>query len=124
MRDDWPDWAQEAWQTFTPQTRDQARIVWRTLAETFEGVLVGPGPLVRHLVDEARLGHRSTLETIARLVQEDLVHVRQAAEGPILWIPRALMPEASTRAHPSPRRPRFLATSRSNGTREAALTEV
>lgn len=113
MREDWPPWAREAWRCFTVEQRDRARRVWTTLAEAFGGVLVGPGPMVRLLVDEGTMGHRSTLETISLLAGEGLVHVRNAAEGPVLWIPDPLMPEASET--PTEPRPRFLAAPASNG---------
>lgn len=113
MREDWPPWAREAWRRFTVERRDRARRVWTTLAEAFGGVLVGPGPLVRLLVDEGTMGHRSTLETISLLAGEGLIHVRNAAEGPVLWIPESLMPEA--RETTVERRPRFLTPPASNG---------
>lgn len=105
----------------TLDQRDRARCVLEALTGAFEGALVGPGPLVRHLVDEGRMGHRSTLETVGLLVEHGLVHARPAAEGTILWIPEALMPETDG---PGIGRPRFAATPRSNGTRSTALAET
>lgn len=95
--------------------QERGRAVWTRLAEAYDGVLVGPGPLVRDLVDEGEMGHRSTLDTIARLAGEDLVQVRQASEGAVLWIPEELMRDAPG-SGPRPQ-PRFAATARSNGRR-------
>jgi len=118
MRDGWPAWAQDAWRSMSLEERERARTVWSVLAGAFEGALVGPGPLVRHLVDEGRMGHRSTMETLGLLVEHGLVHTRPAAEGTIVWIPEALMPtEDQGRGRP---RPRFAATRRSNGSASRA----
>lgn len=98
-------------------SREQARTVWRRVAEGFDGVLVGPGPLVRELVDEGSMGHRSTLETIGRLSQADLLHVRQAAEGLVLWIPEPLMGDDGEDPRPGPG-PRLSAARARNGSGE------
>lgn len=121
MREDWPRWARRAWQRLTETERERGRAVWTRLAEAYDGVLVGPGPLVRDLVDAGDMGHRSTLDTIARLAGEDLVEVRQAAEGAVLWIPEELMPPPDAEART---RPRFAATARSNGERPSPRARV
>lgn len=113
MQDDWPSWARDAWRCLSPRQADNARTVWTTLVREFDGVLVGPAALIRHLVDQGRLGHRSTMETIALLVDEDLLEARQAAEGTVLWVPEQLMPETDP-LDPRPS-PRFLSSPRTNG---------
>lgn len=113
MREHWPGWAREAWRNLSGEQRERARAVWTTLAEAYGGVLVGPGPLVRHLVDAGQMGHRSTMDTIARLVGEDLLHARRAAEGLVLWVPDELMVDTDE-ARDRPRA-RFAATRDANG---------
>lgn len=119
MQDGWPAWAQRAWRSLTPSQAARARTVWTVLARQFDGVLVRPAALVRYLVDEQEMGHRSTLETIALLVQEGLVQARTAAEGTVLWIPEGLMPDDVPAPRSDPTRPSFLVTDRSNGTEDA-----
>lgn len=121
MIEAWPDWARCAWRLLTSRQTSRARTVWTTLVREYDGVVVGPAALVRHLVDRGRLGHRSTLETIALLVDRELVHARNAAEGTVLWVPEELMPEdASSRPRPEPGRPTFVATPYANGSPTAA----
>lgn len=123
MDEGWPEWAQDAWRSLSPAQRKRAQRVWTTIARGFGGVLVGPGPLVRHLVDDAEMGHRSTLETLGVLVERDLLEARRAAEATVLWVPSDLMPEETSERN-GPRRPRFLSTPRANGSRQAAWAEA
>jgi hypothetical protein len=82
------------------------------LAEAYDGVLVGPARLVRDLVDDGAIGHRSTIEAIGHLLQADLLCVRQAAEGAVLWVPGELMPDPDPSSRPQPR---FAAAQHRNG---------
>lgn len=124
MREGWPAWARDEWRSMSLERRERARTVWSVLAGAFEGALVGPGPLVRHLVDEGRMGHRSTIETLGLLVERGLVHARPAAEGTILWIPEPLMPNDEGRGSQRRPRPRFASTRRANGARPTPASEA
>jgi len=115
MRDDWPAWARSAWRTIPEPHRSAHETVLETLVDGFDGVVVSPAPLVRRLVDQARLGHRSTLEAIGRLVAKGLLHARTADDATVLWVPAELMPD-DDRDPPASLRPRFAAGRLANGT--------
>jgi hypothetical protein len=115
MREDWPAWAREAWRSMTNETRERARAVITRLVESYDGVLVGPGPLIRELVDDGEMGHRSTMDTIGQLVEADLLEARPAAEGAVLWVPEELMSRPGPAGRDRPR-VRFAATRHRNGT--------
>lgn len=97
-----------AWETIDDRRSAHAQRALETVCERFGGVLVGPGPLVRSLVDEGRMGHRSVLEALNVLVAHGLLYHRRSRDQTVFWVPNRLVqqptPGRSRRHHPGPRR--------------------
>lgn len=93
-----------AWDAMAAPLRERAEETLRAIVDEFGGVVVGVGPLVRHLVAGETLGHRSTLEAVAALVAHDLLRERPADDRPVLWVPdrlvRAAKPPLARRRPP------------------------
>ncbi len=76
------------------------------------GVSIGPQRLVRTLVDERLMGHRSALEAVLDLTRFGLIEARETGGHQVLWAPSAVLDEhankpagsTSRRGRSAPRR--------------------
>ncbi len=94
-----------AWEAMDETLRSNARLVLETIVARFDGVLVGPGRLARHLVEHQAIGHRSALEALAALVAHGLLDQRDADTTPVFWVPdRLIRHQLPQHARPPPRR--------------------
>jgi hypothetical protein len=85
-----------AWDGMDEPLRSNTETALRAIVDRFDGVLVGVAPLLRHLIAQDAMGHRSTLEALAALVACDLLDERPADERPVFWVPDRLVRAEAT----------------------------
>lgn len=89
--------------------RRAAKTTLEIFCTELAGVSIGPQRLVRTLVDERLMGHRSALEAVFDLTRFGLIEAREANGHQVLWVPSAVLDEhakqpAGRRGRRAPRR--------------------
>lgn len=91
-----------AWEDMPDRIETNARRVLETIVDRYHGVLVGPSPLARAMIEDEVMGHQSTLEALAALTAHGLIETRTHDDQPVFWVPNRLLAIPDRKA-PSPR---------------------
>lgn len=86
-----------AWDSMPDKLEANAKRALETIVHDHNGVLVGPAPLTRRMIEDEVMGHQSTMESLAALTAHGLLHARQTDETPVFWVPERLI---ATRTNP------------------------